>query len=302
MFQARVDRNGEIDAPIVGKLKVEGQELDDVEKTIHAAFVPAVYNEVSVHAALGDLDTTRVLVVGAVTAPGLISLRRNERTMLHAIVGAGGVSDVASGKATLRRVRRPGESTGIDVWDPYELQQSLALDPLENGDIIRVHAAPPNTIYVGGLVNRVGPQMYPAGSEVTILQALASAGGRRTELAPRDGTLIRRLSDGSDVHVRLNIPRLERGDDANVTLAMGDIVWIPETLGTKVRDFVNRNIFFRAGVSVTYNVTGVEYLNRASQQNGRGGGDQQGAFDPLGFLQRNTALQDLIARPAAAGP
>lgn len=297
-FQCRIDRNGDIVAPLVGTLKIAGLELEDAEKVLQSAYVPAVYNQVVVHVAPGELDATRVLVLGAVTTPGLMPLKRNERTMLHAIVSAGGVSEIASGKATLRRVRQPGTAAEINLYDSADLQQALALEPLSEGDIVEVHAARPNTVFVGGLVNRVGPQTYPAGSEITILQALASAGGPRTDIYPKEGTLIRRLPDGSDAHVKLSLNRLARGEDPNVALAAGDILWVPHTWETRVQEFVNRNIFFRAGVSVTYNVSGIEYMNRNSQQNGTGGdSDLENSFDPLGFLQRNTALRTLTSTP-----
>lgn len=219
--------------------------------------------------------------------------------MLHAIVGAGGVSDTASGFASLRRIRKPGAIDSFNLRDPFELQKALAEAPLQNGDIVEVQAAVPNTIFVGGLVNRAGPQLYPTGAEINALQALAAAGGTRDNITPPEATLIRRLPNGSDVHVRLDLGRLKRGDDPNIQLAAGDIFWIPDTFGTRVEDFINRNIFLRAGISVTYNVSGVEYLNRNSQQNGTGGTDDlQSSFDPLGFLQRNTSLQNLINRPA----
>ena len=74
---------------------------------------------------------------------------------------------------------------------------------------------------------------------------------------------------------------------------------MPETLETKVQDFINRNIFMRAGVSVTYNVSGVEFLNRRELQGeGVGGSNSlESSFDPLGFLNQNQALQDLTSRP-----
>jgi len=68
-----------------------------------------------------------VLVIGAVTDPGLIALRRTQCNMLYAIAAAGGVSGIASGKATLRRIRDPGVSVTFDLRDAVQLQQ--AVDP-----------------------------------------------------------------------------------------------------------------------------------------------------------------------------
>lgn len=294
-LQVRVDRNGEVDLPFVGAVQIGDLELEDVENTIRATYVPTYVKDSVIHVAIVSVDTTNVLVVGAVTDSGIVPLRRNERTLLFAIVGAGGVSQLASGHATLRRIRRPTESMTFNLTDPRELNKSLQIDPLEDGDIVSVHAAMPNTVFVGGLVYRGGPQMYPAGSPATVLQALAAAGGVRTDVFPTEGTLIRRMPDGSDVHVKLDLRRMAKGQTPNLVLAAGDILWVPETTGTRVMQWFNSNIFFRAGVSVNYSVSGIEFMNRSGQQSRNsgnvGGGNLESSFDPFGFLGQNQALQ-----------
>lgn len=296
--RVRVDRNGDVNLPVVGPVRILDMELEDAEQAIRRTFVPAVFKQASVHVELVAPETTNVLVVGAVTQAGLVPLRRTERNMLFAIVGAGGATDAASGRATLRRVRNPAESVTLDLTDPVQLREAVNLPPLEPGDIIHVAAAQPNMVFVGGLVHRTSAQTYPPGAPITVLQALAAAGGLRDEVGPTEGTLVRHLPDGSDAHVKLNFPCLQRGECPNIALAAGDILWVPDTFGTRVAEFINRNIFLRAGVSVNYNVSGVEFLNRNSQQNGSGGGSLQDQFDPLGFLNRNTLLQNINSRPS----
>jgi len=290
----RVDREGKIKLPVVGPVQVGGKELEDVENAIRAAYVPGVFAEAVVHVDIAAPQTTKVVVRGAVTLPGLVQLRRTERNILHAIIGAGGLSQVAGGKATLRRMRNPGETFTYDLTDPVQVNEALALAPLDNGDIITVHSAQLNNVYIGGLVNRPAPLVLPPGVELTALQAFAGASGLRTDVTPKDGTLIRRMPDGSDVHVKLDLNRMSRGEDPNIVLAAGDILWVPDTLETKVQEWINRNIFMRAGVSVTYSVTGIEFLNRRELQgSGVSGNNQETNFDPLGFLNRNQALNDL---------
>ncbi len=294
--QVRVDRNGEVDLPIVGAVRINGLELEDVEDRIRSAYIPAVVTEGVVHVQLVTPDTTNVLVIGAVAAPGLVQLRRTERNMLFALVAAGGVSSLASGTATVRRIRQPEVVESFNLTDPVQLKASLDIPPLQNGDIVYVGAAEQNAVYVGGLVTRTGPQPYPPGTGPTILQAIAAAGGLRTDVAPREGTLIRRMPDGRDVFVKLDMNRLAMGQDPNIALQGGDILWVPETFGTRVLDFINRNIYMRAGISVNYNVSGVEYMNRASSQSGTNQ-NLQDTFDPFGFLNQNSALQSIQSRP-----
>lgn len=294
----RVNRDGTIMLPVVGPVQVGNRELEDVETAVRQAYVPAVFSEAVVHVELARPETTDVVVKGAVSLPGFVKLRRTERNLLHAIVGAGGLSQAAGGQATLRRVRNPAETVTFDLTDPVQVNQALAIAPLENGDIISVHSAQLNTVYVGGLVNRPAPLVLPPGVQLTALQAVAGASGLRTDVTPTDGTLIRRLPDGTDAHIKLDLGRMARGEEPNITLAAGDILWVPDTLGTRVQDFINRNIFMRAGVSVTYSVTGIEFMNRRELQgSGVSGNDLENTFDPLGFLGRDQLLQDINSRP-----
>jgi protein involved in polysaccharide export with SLBB domain len=74
--QVRVERNGEIRLPMVGRVQVNDLELEDVENVIRKAYVPKFYHDVSVHAEVIQAQPTNVMVVGSVTAPGLVPLRR----------------------------------------------------------------------------------------------------------------------------------------------------------------------------------------------------------------------------------
>ncbi|MFQ5471934.1 MAG: polysaccharide biosynthesis/export family protein [Dehalococcoidia bacterium] len=294
--QARVNRSGDIRLPIVGAVKVGDMEIEDVEQAILDRYVPAVVvKNLTVHVEVVAPETTNVVVVGAVTQPGLVQLRRNESDLLHAVASAGGLSSDASGRVRLRRIRNPNEDVTLNLLDPRSLNAALSLKALQPGDILKVEAATPNTVFVGGLVNVVGPQAFPPGTRVNLLQLLAAAGGVREELGPTEATLIRRMPDGQDVHVKLDIGKLRRGEDPNITLAAGDIFWVPETVGTKIMDFISRSIFFRAGFSASYNVTGnatgIEFLNRRKSQTSQfnQGGNQNGStlqnqLDPFGFL------------------
>jgi len=303
--QVRIDRDGKIDLPVVGAVKVADMELEDVENAIHAAYVPRVLKDAAVHVQVSDVATTNVLVVGAVTRPGLVPLRRTERDVFHAIVNAGGlVSEFASGRATLCRVRQPEDKVTLDLTQPEGVQAALTLDPLEHGDILTVHAATPNTYFVGGLVNAPHPQQYPQGVEMTVLQVLAASLGLRTDISPREATLIRRMPDGTDAHVKLDLDRMTTGKDPNLVLAAGDVLWVPHTFKTRVQDWINRNVFVRAGVTATaganYNAYGTEYLNSNAERSSANfiQPNLQDSFDPLGFLTRNAALQTLTTQAA----
>jgi len=291
----RVDQEGTVELPIVGKIKVAGLSLEAVEDAIQQAYVPDVYRQAVVHVSLFEPYATNVLVTGAVVTPGLIPLRRTERNLMYALAAAGGLSQLSSGKATLKRLRHPEQSVTLDLTDPEQLAGALTIDPLEPGDLIYVHSAVPNTVFVGGLVNAPRAQTYPPGTDVTVLQAIAASAGVREDLVPSEATLIHRTPDGRDIRVKLNLNKISKGEEPNVVLAAGDILWVPHTLGTRVVEFINRNFFFRAGFSATYNIIGGEDYLEDDFNVGRR--DLSSLYDPFGELLRNAALQGLTPAP-----
>ncbi len=296
-IQARIDREGNVDLPIVGKVLVAGMELQDVEKAIQDAYVPGVYRQLSVHIELARPDTVTVLVTGAVTAPGLVQLPRTQRNLLYAIAGAGGASNIASGEVTLRPMRAPDQTASFNLLDPRQLQQALAMEPLQNGDIVAVQAAPPNAIFIGGLVMAPHVQVNPPGTQMNVLQAIASAGGLRTDVTPTELTLIRRMPDGKDIHVKLDVERIQKGKDPNISLAPGDILWAPDTLLTRAENWVNQNIFIRGGVTAvaSYNVQGLDFMNDNAKRAALGinNVNLENSFDPFGFLVRQQQLNNI---------
>jgi polysaccharide export outer membrane protein len=267
--QARIASDGTVHLPMVGKVQIGGMTLEQAEAVIHETYVPDYHVQAVVHVEVSEAATTNVMVVGAVGLPGLVSLRRTERNLLYATARAGGASQTASGLVTLKRLRRPEEQTTLNLRDPKDLKTALGLDPLADGDIVTVHAAKSNTIFVGGLVNAVGPQTYPPGTHATVLQAIAAAGGLRTDLIPIEGTLIRRV-DGKDVHVKLHLDRLTKGEDENIELAAGDILWVPHTIGTRLHEIFNNTVYVRAGAVYQASYTDVGSNLRGDEKDREG--------------------------------
>lgn len=268
LIQTRVDDNGRIELPLIGELEVAGLTLGQAEKAIKQAYVPDYHRQALVHMELTESALTQVLVTGAVVAPGLVELRRNERNLLYSTARAGGMTQASSGVVMLQRLRDGGPAQTFDLSDTAELRAALELPPLNQGDIVTVAAAEPNTVFVGGLVNLTSPQQYPPGTEVTVLQAIAAAGGLRTDLIPVEATLVRRI-DGEEVFVKLNLDRISRGEDPNLQLAAGDILWVPHTPWTRLHQFFNETVYLSAGATynVGYSTVGADYHHDLQQNN-----------------------------------
>lgn len=293
--RVRVDRNGQINLPIVGNISVDGLELKDIENLITDTYVPKVYREAICHVNLVEYEATNVIVTGTVGAPGMISLRRTERNLLYALVLAGGISDASSGWVTLQRLRRPGDSLKLNIMEPEGIKQALMEDPLEDGDIITAEPADPYLVTVLGLVKDEGPQTYQPGLKVTFLEVLAAARGLRQDIYIREGTLSRKMPDGQEVRVRLDLERLASGRDPNFLMQPGDIVYVNHTWDTWIQEWFNQHATLTAGATatVTYSGTATDQLSHRGRQTQ----STATGIDPFGFLQRG-----LIRPTAAAAP
>lgn len=287
LVMARVNSDGEVNLPLIGAVKVAGMKIEAAERAIRAAYVPKYVASLAISVEIAQYASTDILIVGAAMNPGYVQVPQSRRNVAHAVAAAGGMTQEASGWVTLQRSREPNQKIRLFLRDAASLKSIMAMEPLESGDILTVETAIPNMIYIGGLVNFPGPRELPPGAAINILQGLAAAGGTIEALLPSEGTLVRRMPDGEDVQVKLDLERIKRGQDPNIMLAGGDIFWVPETLGTKTLDFLNRTIFLRAGATVSYNVTGVEFLNRRNLQGSRASQNSstvQNQVDPIGFL------------------
>lgn len=263
----RVDEDGRIFMPLTDETPIEvgGKTIGQAEKAIRDAHVPEIYPQVVVHAEWVEQNATRVIVRGQVSAPGLVALPATTPNLVTAISLAGGFTPLASGEVTLSRVRNPADTVTVDVTDPEQTEAIVAMPPLASGDIITVHAAGPSQVYVTGLVNAPVPQAIAAGAKITVLQALSGAAGLRTDVTPTEATLVRRLPDGQDVHVKLDLMKIKSGDDPNIELAVGDVLHVPHTPLTRIQQFINQNVSLRAGASANYSVIAREEFADAKQ-------------------------------------
>jgi protein involved in polysaccharide export with SLBB domain len=299
LIQARVHPDGTISVPLVPRIPVAGLELAAVEEAIIKAHVPTFFKEgqFTVHVEVAAPDTTTVVAIGAAGAGGPVKLPSNQRNLLYATAMAGGFSPGGPGKVKVLPMRPELDEEVYDLAQPEGLRNALTRPPLESGDIVTVEAAIPNTIYITGLVFSPGPHVFPPNTNISLLQAIASAGGLLVDLDPREATLRRTLPDGTQVRVKLELDKHMQGMVADIGLKPGDMLEVPHTLGTRFLDWFNKNIYVRAGASVNYDAISFEQARRALNQNSNNNSLTQSFQDSLIF-----SAQNLISAPPLVTP
>ncbi len=108
------------------------------------------------------------------------------------------------------------------------IQQAYNERYLKDADVslfVREHNS--SKIYVLGQVARPGP--YPFDGRMTVIDAVALAGGT-TKLADADDTRVTRTgADGKQTVVIVRAGSIGQGKEPDVALQPGDIVFVPET-------------------------------------------------------------------------
>ncbi len=107
IYNCRISDNGTIVLPIVGSLAVAGKPLAEIESAIAAQYYPKyVAAPLPVYVSVAEYQTQRVSIVGAVTTPGIHSLRHDQMSLVSLLMQAGGIT--TQGAAIIRITRANG--------------------------------------------------------------------------------------------------------------------------------------------------------------------------------------------------
>lgn len=265
--QARVTEKGEVILPMVGRVQVGGMPLDEVEAQIKAQYVPKYLKDTDVTAQIVSYQPISVMVMGDVLrlsgGAQLIDLRRDKASVLQAVLSSGGAQDYG-GKVTVIPAKDPQHPIQYNLNNRLDLARAARAGSIEEADLVIVDARPNDAVYIQGLVNAPGPIPLPRHARMTILQAIAAAGGTMLAFEPREATLMRHGSSGELVSVKIDLDRVKEGKDPDMALAAGDILLLPHNASTRVEEYIAKSLQFRVGTGIetTYNPWTLYYLRQ----------------------------------------
>ncbi|MGE3180540.1 MAG: polysaccharide biosynthesis/export family protein [Phycisphaerae bacterium] len=251
-LQVRVNHNGKIVLPQVGEIHLAGLDFAAAETAIvnaHKEFIPEAF---PVYLELVGPDNTTVLVNGAAEQPGLVSLPKNERNILYAMARAGAFGLSSSGIIHYKPISPSREAETFDLTNINDVRRVLTAPALESGDMITVEAADANVVYITGLTNTPGPIPVPRSGSLSLMRAVAAAGGLRELIDVKEATLVRKMQDGEQVRVKLNVKDIHEGKSPDIALVAGDVLQLPHTADTRFQDWVNTNVIRSTSVGVRY--------------------------------------------------
>jgi polysaccharide export outer membrane protein len=141
---------------------------------------------------------------------------------------------------TLEREVSNGPAVVIPLKSAMRGSAKYVNMPANPGDIIVVPGG--GNVMVTGWVYK--PGYFQVGSGLTVLGAVASAGGAMYAANPSDATLIRSDGSGNKVSIAVNLEKISKGDDPDIPVRANDVIDIPYS-DVRIGPYVMYNILTR---------------------------------------------------------
>jgi polysaccharide export outer membrane protein len=220
-----VEADGSFTFPYVGRVKVGGLTLREVEETLQKGLADGYFRNPQVTVAVDTFRSQQVFVMGEVRTPGAYVLA-GDVTLVEVLARAGSTTEAAGTDAQILRPKNrgvastgaegsspPGPESEVILVDISDLRRSQSIE-LMDGDTVNVLKA--ESLYVDGQVKTAG--RYTLRKGTTVRQALTLAGGV-TERGATSRIKITRVIDGK---------RTEASAKLDDPVLPNDIIYVPE--------------------------------------------------------------------------
>lgn len=223
-----VDVQGTVDVPLIGRQKVAGMSLRQVEEDLRTKLglrrdpqgrvVGGYLNTPNLSVVVKEYRSQRVTVTGAVKIQGDVELK-GDPTLARAISAAGYPTSDAGSYVLITREGAP-RSGPVGAED----QQRISREDIDFGRASRIRLRPGDTVFVSyaekffisGEVKN--PGFYVISGEMTVLQAIGLAGGA-TDRAAKNRMKVTRDVNGKKV---------DTGIKEKDLVLPGDVILVPK--------------------------------------------------------------------------
>lgn len=222
--ELRVSEEGTIDLPLIGDVDVQGLTESELGARLKVLLESRYVQRASVAVAVREFRSKPISVIGAVNRPGQLAFS-GRWTLLEALTAAGGLAEKHGNVIYVLRSAANGlsDQIGIDVNDLTVRGDPRVNIPIFANDLINVPAPVPVSIFCLGEVARPGALQFQSTERMTVLAAIARAGGL-TDRASRNLLIKRRDTSGREVEVEVDYKRIISGDAPDLELEPNDVV------------------------------------------------------------------------------
>lgn len=240
--QTRVLPDGMLYYDVAPGLNVKGKTLSDISNSLGHLLKDDYINPV-ITVNVANADSQRYWLLGQVKTPGAYPIKK-PTTLIDAISQSGGMltsqvgfdaenQDVVDLERAI--LIRDDNLIPVDFEALVENGDMSQNVYIQAGDYIYLPSVQARSVYVLGAVKTPGPVVYD--SQATLLTAIAAAGGPRPDAIVTKALLIRGGTHSPEVAV-VNVQQLMKGKTPDLALEGGDIVWVPRSPWTNLKNYV----------------------------------------------------------------
>lgn len=225
--QVPVSQSGDFSFPLIGQVRASGRTVAEVQKEMIRRLADGYLVNPQVTVTVREYKSQKVFVVGEVKNPGTFPLT-GPSLVMEVLAKAGGPTEKAGTEILVIRPKDPGRKGGPLSPEEVGAGEVMQLDlraiqagdvsrniPIQHGDTVFVPKGA--YFYVFGEVKNPGQFKHEQG--ITVLKAIAIAGGITDKAAARRTTVVREKGG-----VRVELPvRMSDLVEPN------DIVMVPES-------------------------------------------------------------------------
>jgi polysaccharide biosynthesis/export protein len=228
--KTRVSSNGDLYLPLIGYVHVADLSIEEAQNLIEKRLTDGGFvRDPHVAILVDEFSSQGVSMLGEVAKPGIYPVL-GDRRLVDMVTVAGGLTDKAGREVTIIHRDQP------DKPQLVELSRTLTSNPDSNvpvfpGDSVEVHRAP--IIYVVGDVGRPSGLLIDNG-KLTVLQALALAGGANRTAKLNDSRILRKSEGPNGItETKVQLKKILEAKNPDITLEPNDILFVPLS-GAKV--------------------------------------------------------------------
>lgn len=225
----RVSEEGTISLPLLGEFAVGGSTAVEAAARLERLLEERYVQRASVSMEVLEYRSSPITVIGAVQRPGPLEVA-GRVSLLEALTAAGGLSG-AQGRIIHVLRRAPSglsDQLAIDVDELLVKGEPRVNIPLSPGDLINVPATVEVTVFCLGEVQSPGAVTFRSTERITLLAAIARAGGLSDRAAKR--ILVKRRTDsGVEQEIEADYRAILAGKVADLELRDGDVLYVRES-------------------------------------------------------------------------
>jgi polysaccharide export outer membrane protein len=221
---ARVDDHGDLPVLMGGMIHVASLSPDQAARAVEQDLMQRkIMNAPRVLVTVEHYATQNVTVFGQVVRPAAYEIS-TPRSLTDVLSLAGGLTETADRHITIEHHDgRPAETVFVSNNAKKDAGEQTMVSP---GDKVTVPKQ--DLIYVLGDVGRAGGYlMNNSESGMTVLQAVASAGGTAHTAVPNDAKLIRRMNGDGYKSIPLQLSAMQKGKKPDMPMQPNDIIYVP---------------------------------------------------------------------------